>query len=111
MPKKKIAEDKWSLELPWSNGCLSAKLWRKGRGVVIAVPELDILCFGTSQSEAVLRLFSNLLRYYNELKGHSRSLNERQQSHLELLRVWVKTVEDKMTYTPAEPISIGSRRQ
>lgn len=111
MPNKKTEVDKWSLELPWSNGCLSAKLWRKGKGVVVAVPELDILCFGISQSEAVLRLFSSLLRYYNELKGRRELLSEKQQSHLELLRIWVKTVEDKMTRTTAEPVSLASRRR
>ena len=65
---------------------MSAKLWIKGKRVVVGVPELDILCTGKTQSEAVFRLFSNLLKYYQELKGSSKPLDERQQAHMKLLK-------------------------
>lgn len=84
-----------NLSLPWSDGSLSAKIWQKDTGVIVSVPELDICCYGRSQSEAVLRLFSNLLKYYNELKD-KRKLSERQDSHLRLLKTWVKGVEKKI---------------
>ncbi len=76
---------------------MSAKLWIKGKRVVVGVPELDILCTGKTQSEAVFRLFSNLLKYYQELKASPRPLDERQQEHMKLLKVWVESVERKMT--------------
>ncbi len=76
---------------------MSAKLWIKGKRVVVGVPELDILCTGKTQSEAVFRLFSNLLKYYQELKASPKPLDERQQEHMKLLRVWVESVERKMT--------------
>lgn len=63
---------------------------------MVSVPELDICCYGRSQSEAVLRLFSNLLKYYNELKDRD-DLSERQGAHLKLLKIWVKGVERKMS--------------
>ena len=62
---------------------------------MVSVPELDICCYGRSQSEAVLRLFSNLLKYYNELKDMDH-LSERQHAHFALLKIWVKGVEKKM---------------
>lgn len=76
---------------------MSAKLWIKGKRVVVGVPELDILCTGKTQSEAVFRLFSNLLKYYQELKALPRPLDERQQEHMKLLKIWVESVERKMT--------------
>lgn len=74
---------------------MSARLWQKGQGVMVSVPELDLCCYGRSQSEAILRLFSNLLKYYNELKDMDQ-LSSRQDAHLQLLKVWVKGVEKKI---------------
>ncbi len=74
---------------------MSARLWQKGSGIMVSVPELDISCYGRSQSEAVLRLFTNLLKYYNELKDKD-NLNSRQDAHFQLLKIWVKGVEKKM---------------
>jgi len=91
------AKNVWNVALPWSDGAMSAKLWIKGKRVVVGVPELDILCTGKTQSEAVFRLFSNLLKYYQELKASPRPLDERQQEHMKLLKVWVESVERKMT--------------
>jgi len=88
-------ENVWNLPVPWSDGSLSARLWQKGRGIMVSVPELDICCYGKSQSEATLRLFSNLLKYYNELKDKE-TLSERQNAHFQLLKIWVKGVEQKM---------------
>jgi hypothetical protein len=88
----------WNVELPWSDGSLSAKMWRKGKRVVVGVPELDILCTGKSQSEAVFRLFSMLLKYHQELKTASQPLDERQQQHMRLLKDWIKSVERRMTH-------------
>lgn len=74
---------------------MSARLWQKGKGVMVSVPELDICCYGRSQSEAVMRLFSNLLKYYNELKDKD-TLSDRQDAHFKLLKVWVKGIEKKI---------------
>ena len=93
--QSKTLENVWNLPVPWSDGSLSARLWQKGKGIMVSVPELDICCYGRSQSEAVLRLFSNLLKYYNELKD-GKNLSERQCAHLKLLKVWVKGVEKRM---------------
>jgi hypothetical protein len=90
------ATNVWNVALPWSDGSLSAKLWQKGKRVVVGVPELDLLCTGKTQSEAVFRLFTNLLKYYQELKAMP-SLNERQTEHFRLLKDWVQVVERRMT--------------
>ncbi|MBY0357717.1 MAG: hypothetical protein K2W82_06925 [Candidatus Obscuribacterales bacterium] len=100
----------WNVALPWSDGSLSARLWQKGKGVMVSVPELDIACYGKSQSEAVLRLFSNLLKYHNELKAKKGPLNPRQESHFAVLKVWVKAVERKMCAPEPEIAYLGSRR-
>ena len=84
-----------NVALPWSDGSMSAKMWQKGSGVMVSVPELDLCCYGRSQSEAVLRLFTNLLKYHNELKA-LQNLSSRQETHFELLKVWIKSVENKM---------------
>lgn len=88
----------WNVALPWSDGSLSAKLWLKGKRVVVGVPELDILCTGKSQSEAVFRLFTMLLKYHNELKSTKEPLSERQQEHMRLLKIWMRSVENRMTH-------------
>lgn len=90
------AENVWNVALPWSDGCMSARLWRKGKGVIVSVPEVGISCYGKSQSEAILRLFSNLLKYYNQLKSERKSLGSRQLEHLQILTVWVRSVEQRM---------------
>lgn len=94
---EKITTTEWDVELPWSEGTMSAKLWKKGKRIVVGVPELDILCTGKTQSEAVFRLFSNLLKYYRDLKDME-SLDQRQQEHMRLLKVWVNSVERKMAH-------------
>lgn len=94
MPTKNL-ENVWNLPVPWSDGSMSARLWQKGKGVMVSVPELDICCYGRSQSEAVMRLFSNLLKYYNELKDKD-TLSDRQDAHFKLLKVWVKGIEKKI---------------
>ncbi len=39
--------------LPWSDGCMTAKIWQKGKRVVVSVPELDIVVMaGPSQRPA-----------------------------------------------------------
>lgn len=87
---------------------MSARLWQKGRGVMVSVPELDIACYGKSQSEAILRLFSNLLKYYNHLKSLDQPLNARQEEHFEVLKIWVRAVERRMCAPEVVPIG---RRQ
>lgn len=94
MPSKNL-KNVWNVPVPWSDGSMSARLWQKGQGVMVSVPELDLCCYGRSQSEAILRLFSNLLKYYNELKDMDQ-LSSRQDAHLQLLKVWVKGVEKKI---------------
>ena len=92
------ATNVWNVALPWSDGSLSAKMWEKGKRVVVGVPELDILCTGKTQSEAVFRLFTNLLKYYQELKALETPLDERQAEHFRLLKDWVQVVERRMTH-------------
>lgn len=87
---------------------MSARMWQKDKRVVVSVPELDISCYGKSQSEAILRLFSNLLKYYNELNKSRAPLSERQQAHFDLLKQWMRSVEDRMT--AREPVSSTGRR-
>ena len=87
----------FDVALPWSDGSLSAKLWQKGKRVVVGVPELDILCTGKTQSEAVFRLFSNLLKYHQQLKAMKKPLDERQTEHFRLLSEWMTGVQKRMT--------------
>lgn len=94
MTSKKL-DSFWTQPVPWSDGSLSARLCQKGKSVMVSVPELDICCYGKSQSEALMRLFSNLLKYYNELKDTA-ELSARQNEHFELLKVWVKGIEKKI---------------
>lgn len=94
MPRKTV-DSFWTLPVPWSDGSMSARLCQKGKGVMVSVPEVDICCYGKSQSEALMRLFSNLLKYYNELKDKD-DLSIRQDEHLKLLKIWVKGIERKM---------------
>jgi hypothetical protein len=91
------ATTEWDVALPWSDGAMSAKLWKKGKRIVVGVPELDILCTGKTQSEAVFRLFTTLLKYYQDLKAVPQ-LDARQQEHMRLLKVWVESIERKMTH-------------
>jgi hypothetical protein len=92
------ATNVWNVALPWSDGSLSAKLWQKGKRIVVGVPELDILCTGRSQSEAVFRLFTTLLKYYQQLKAIEQPLDERQTEHFRLLKEWMEGVERRMTH-------------
>lgn len=71
---------------------------------MVGVPELDILCTGKSQSEAVFRLFTNLLKYYNQLKDQA-VLSEREQQHMSLLKDWVEGVERRMTQRETAPLA------
>ncbi len=91
--------------LPWSDGSLSARLWQSGKRSVVGVPELGLHCYGGSQSEAVFRLFSSLLKYYRQLKQHRSKLGEKGLSHLTLLQGWVEGVERRMT--DRSVVSIG----
>lgn len=93
---KERATTVWNVDLPWSDGSMSAKLWVKGKRVIVGVPELDILCTGKSQSEAVFRLFTTLLKYYQELKSKGDARSEREQAHMDLLKDWVESVERRM---------------
>jgi len=83
--------------LPWSDGSLSARLWQLGQRVVVGVPELGLHCYGSSQAEAVFRLFTSLLKYYRQLKTYRHRLGARGLEHLSLLQGWVESVEERMT--------------
>lgn len=87
--------------LPWSNGLLSARLWMVGDRTVVGVPELGLHCYGSSQSEAVFRLFTSLLKYYRQLKTFKNRLSQQGQEHLKLLSLWVSGIEERMT-APSE---------
>jgi hypothetical protein len=94
--------------LPWSDDLLSARLWSVGDRTVVGVPELGLHCYGKSQSEAVLRLFSVLLKYYRQLKAFKSRLNERALGHLDLLTHWVGGIEKKMTVQSREPVAASN---
>ncbi len=94
------------IALPWSDGLLSAHLWNVGEKTVVGVPELGLHCYGKSQPEAVLRLFSALLKYYRQLKAFKSRLSSRALVHLELLTHWVGGIEKKMTARSAEPSQV-----
>ncbi|HEY9677912.1 MAG TPA: hypothetical protein V6C76_07875 [Drouetiella sp.] len=98
--------------LPWSDGTLSAKLWIVGEKAVVGVPEIGLHCYGKSQTEAVFRLFTSLLKYYRQLKAYKDRLPERGLAHLELLSGWVQSIEDRMKAPKLEHnvVSMGRRR-
>jgi hypothetical protein len=85
------------VSLPWSDGLLSARLWMVGARTVVGVPELGLHCYGTSQAEAVFRLFNSLLKYYRQLKSYRKRLTPQGLNHLELLSKWVSHIEERMT--------------
>lgn len=82
--------------LPWSNGAMSARVWRFGKRTIACVPELGLYCYGVSQSEALFRLFTILLKYYRQLHAFKHRLGQRGLAHLELLSSWVAGMEERM---------------
>ena len=82
--------------LPWSNGAMSARVWRFGQRTIACVPELGLYCYGVNQSEALFRLFTVLLKYYRQLRMFKERLGHRGLSHLELLSGWIIGMEDCM---------------
>jgi hypothetical protein len=99
--------------LPWSDGLLSARISYKGERTIASVPELGLLCYGNSQTEAVFRLFTTLLKYYRQLKAFRGRLSSKAQMHLALLSIWVEGVENKMKLPSVEktPVTIGKGRR
>lgn len=85
------------VSLPFSDGLLSARLWKSGDRTVVGVPELGLHCYGVSESEAVFRLFTTLLKYYRQLKAHEERLGDRGLDHLAQLKNWVAGIEKRMT--------------
>jgi hypothetical protein len=94
--KQNNRSDVHEVALPWSDGTLSARMWHAGERTVAGVPELGLHCYGNTQSEAVMRLFTALLKYYRQLKQYRNRLPERGIEHLELLSKWVSSIEDRM---------------
>lgn len=96
--------------LPFSNGLMSAKMWKAHGMYVVGVPELGIHCYGSSEQESAFRLFTSLLKYYRQLNSNQEKITEKGKSDLEFLKVWVKEIEKKMT-APDRPslVSINSR--
>ncbi len=99
------------VDLPWSDGSLSARLWKVGDRTVVGVPELGLHCYGASQSEAVFRLFTALLKYYRQLRAFEKRLPKRALQHLELLSFWVRSIEKKMSVTSEESNNVVSMRR
>jgi hypothetical protein len=99
--------------LPWSDGTLSARLWIVGERTVVGVPEIGLHCYGKSQTEAVFRLFTSLLKYYRQLKMYKNRLPARGLDHLELLTGWVQSIEERMKAPKLEAnvVSIGRRKR
>jgi hypothetical protein len=99
--------------LPWSDGMLSARLWQSGTRTIAGVPELGLHCYGDSQTEAVFRLFTMLLKYYRQLKSFKNRLSQRGLDHFELLSGWVESIEAKIKAPPAQSkvlVLSGNRR-
>jgi len=88
--------------LPWSDGSLSARLWMIGTRTVVGVPELGLHCYGASETEAVFRLFTSLLKYYRQLKTFRSRLSAKGLDHLQLLSGWVSHIENRMKAPAAE---------
>jgi hypothetical protein len=99
--------------LPWSDGLLSARISLRGERTVASVPELGLLCYGNSKTEAVFRLFTTLLKYYRQLKAFRGRLGEKGKTHLALLSIWVEGIENKMKFSSAEKavVAIGRGRR
>ena len=99
--------------LPWSDGSLSARLWLAGTKTVVGVPELGLHCYGNSQTEAVFRLFTSLLKYYRQLKMFKNRLSTRGLQHLELLSSWVQGIEERMKAPSLESnvVEIGRKKR
>lgn len=83
--------------LPFSDGLLSAKLWKVKNRFVASVPELGLSCYGESDTEASFRLFTALLKYYRQLKAHKEKLGEKGRHHLEILSKWMEGIERRMS--------------
>ncbi len=83
--------------LPWSNNTLSAWLWQNNQKTIISVPELNFSCYADCESEAVFKLFSSLIQYYQELTSTPAKLTPQAIAHLDLLKTWVSGIEAKMT--------------
>jgi len=75
---------------------MSARVWRFGKKTIACVPELGLYCYGVSQSEALFRLFTILLKYYRQLRVFRHRLGQRGLSHLELLSSWISGMENHM---------------
>ncbi len=101
------------VSLPWSDGTLSARLWLVGERTVVGVPEIGLHCYGKSQTEAVFRLFTSLLKYYRQLKMYKNRLPQRGLDHLELLTGWVQSIEERMKAPQLEAnvVSIGRKKR
>lgn len=85
------------VSLPFSNGLISAKLWRAYGKYVVGVPSLGIHCYGRSEQEAAFRLFTSLLKYYRQLKSNQESITDKGKRDFGLLSEWVGEIEKKMT--------------
>ena len=94
--------------LPFSDGLLSAKLWKVKNRFVAAVPELGLSCYGESDTEASFRLFTALLKYYRQLKAHKEKLGEKGLAHLTVLTTWMEGIEKRMS-TTSENAPVSSR--
>ncbi len=94
--KRSTIDEYREVALPWSDGTLSARLWQARGRFVVGVPELGLHCYGATEPEAVFRLFTSLLKYYRQLRTFKARLGEKGLSHLDLLRGWVESIENKM---------------
>ncbi|MBZ0188078.1 MAG: hypothetical protein K8F91_17655 [Candidatus Obscuribacterales bacterium] len=96
--------------LPFSDGLLSARLWKAYGRSVVGVPELGLHCYGNTETEAVFRLFTALLKYYRQLKANQSKITEKGRLDLEILTHWVKEIEKKMTMPETAMVVPFARR-
>jgi len=95
--------------LPFSEGLMSARLWKANGRTVVGVPELGLYCYGQSESEASFRLFTALLKYYRQLAAHKNRISKKGLEHLDLLKLWVEAIENRMK-APSESNVVALRR-
>ncbi len=101
------------VDLPFSNGLMSARTWKTNDRHVAAVPELGLHCYGETEQAVCFKLFTVLLKYYKQLKANESSISDKGREHLQLLCAWVEGIERRMMTPRIERenvIPLGRRR-
>jgi len=84
------------VDLPFSNGLMSARTWKSNQRHVASVPELGLHCYGETEQAVCFKLFTVLLKYYKQLKANESTITDKGREHLCLLCKWVEGIERRM---------------